>query len=190
MTNKIINICLYCSNEFQTLKTEIKRGKGKFCSRACANKFNPKKSISLKNLLYKNISSLSNESGCWLYTKLIMKGYGHINIGGKKIPAHRISYEIHHGKIPESMYVCHKCDVRACINPDHLFIGNHLDNMLDKVLKGRAAVKLNFEQVVQIKNLINAGVSDLNISKKYCVNRQTINKIRLNKLWKHVTSAL
>ena len=137
MSNNVINLCFYCGIKFPTLKTELKRGKGKFCSRTCVNKGTPRKSLSIKDILYRNISFESNDKGCWLYTKLIMKGYGHLNINGIKIPAHRISYELHNGLIPEGMYICHKCDVRACVNPHHLFIGTHLDNMRDMADKNK-----------------------------------------------------
>lgn len=187
MSNKVINLCLYCGNQFQTLKTENKRGKGKFCSRICVNKGTPRKPLSLKKILYRNILPESNEKGCWLYTKLIMKGCGHINIKGIKVPAHRISYEIHNGEIPKGMYICHKCDVRACVNPEHLFIGTHQDNMNDKVKKNRAGRKLNYQQVINIKKRLLTGDSDLSISKEFNVNRQTINKIKLNQSWSHVT---
>jgi hypothetical protein len=137
MSNKVINVCFYCGNQFPTLKTEIRRGKGKFCSRVCVNKGTPRKSLSLKEILYKNISSQSNDKGCWLYTKLLMKGYGHINIDGIKVPAHRISYELHNSQIPDGLYICHKCDIRACVNPEHLFTGTHLDNMRDMAEKNK-----------------------------------------------------
>jgi len=188
MSNNAINFCVYCRDEFSTLKTEIKRGKGKFCSRACANKGALRKSLSIKEILYKNISPESNSHGCWLYTKLIMKGYGHLNINGIKVPAHRVSYELHNSSIPQGMYICHKCDVRECVNPHHLFVGTHLDNMQDKVHKGRAARKLDYENVIEIKRRIANGESDSIISKDYNVNRQTINKIRLKQLWNHITS--
>lgn len=185
--NKIDKLCEYCSEPFVTLRTEIKRGKGKYCSRTCAIKNFSKKSPDLKKLLYKNITTKMNEDNCWLYSKLIMKGYGHINVKGIKIPAHRLSYEMHNGAIPEGMYICHKCDVRHCVNPHHLFPGTHLDNMQDKAAKGRASKKLTDNCVVTIKQRIANGESELSISKDFNVNRQTINRIKLNQLWSHVT---
>lgn len=63
--------------------------------------------------------------------------YGYLSFNGKTISAHRHSWELVNGKIPKGMIVCHKCDVGLCVNPDHLFLGTHKDNMQDCAKKGR-----------------------------------------------------
>ena len=78
------------------------------------------------------------ESGCWLWVGHISKdGYGRLRVAGKKELAHRASYRAFIGEIPDTLLVCHKCDNPSCVNPNHLFIGTHQDNMNDKVAKGR-----------------------------------------------------
>ncbi len=81
-------------------------------------------------------------SGCWLWTgKLFCNGYGRIkghhkdrtNYSGR---AHIASYQIHKGAVPDGLFVCHTCDVRKCINPDHLWLGTNKDNQLDASAKG------------------------------------------------------
>lgn len=77
-------------------------------------------------------------TGCWLWDGAVStSGYGSMWASGRTRTASRVSYEEFVGPIPNGQQVLHKCDVRSCVNPDHLFIGSHNDNMRDKVLKGR-----------------------------------------------------
>lgn len=77
-------------------------------------------------------------SGCWLWDGGYSgSGYGRFNVRGKMVQAHRFSYERYVGAIPDDLFVCHRCDVRPCVNPDHLFVGTQSDNLRDMVAKGR-----------------------------------------------------
>jgi len=78
-------------------------------------------------------------SGCWLWTGALVSGYGQKTENGKQQYTHRLSWELHRGHIPDGLYVLHRCDVRCCVNPDHLFLGTYSDNTLDAVAKGRWA---------------------------------------------------
>lgn len=77
-------------------------------------------------------------NGCWIWegTKLD-NGYGQISIEGKRFSPHRLAWQFVNGEIPEGMFICHSCDVRSCINPEHLFLGSSDDNINDMISKNR-----------------------------------------------------
>ena len=77
-------------------------------------------------------------SGCWIWTaSCTANGYGQIRFNQKQTYSHRVSWILHNGEIPDGLNVLHKCDVRCCINPDHLFLGTQLENIKDMIAKGR-----------------------------------------------------
>ena len=81
------------------------------------------------------------ESGCWLWTGCVKAhGYGVIFIKNKTQYAHRVSWELHRGPIPDGLFVLHHCDVPSCVNPEHLFTGTQKDNIQDAAKKGRLYV--------------------------------------------------
>ena len=79
-------------------------------------------------------------SDCWLWRGSIIRGYGQFTVkAGKVVKAHRFAFEEAYGPIPDGLIVCHSCDYRICVRPDHLILGTYDDNNLDMYLKGRGA---------------------------------------------------
>lgn len=81
-------------------------------------------------------------TGCWLWTGYLHpKGYGYVEVGGRKHRAHRLFYQELVGPIPAGMILCHKCDTPACVNPAHVFVGTDADNVADMKAKGRLVTR-------------------------------------------------
>ena len=140
------------------------------------------------------LHSRLDESGCIIWTAYRDRfGYGRIGVkDSNSVLAHRVAYEFYVGPIPEGMGVLHRCDVPACINPEHLFIGTPLDNSNDKVSKGRDRKvtgekhwksKLTADQVLEIRG--NKGVQD-QIARQYGVCQSTISSIKSMKIWRGI----
>ena len=100
----------------------------------------PPHGLSMRERFMRHVSPEPN-TGCWLWeVSCRPNGYGQFapDGSGRPVHAHRAAYELLVGTIPEGMQVCHRCDVRSCVNPDHLFLGTQKDNVDDMRAKGRA----------------------------------------------------
>lgn len=134
---------------------------------------------------------------CWEWQACKEKsGYGSLMVDGKKAKAHRISWELAYGPIPDGLYCLHRCDVRSCIRPSHLFLGTHIDNINDMDAKGRrkaafgeqsGMAKLTEAEVKEIKKLYTSGERNLTaLGRRFGVRRITVANICRGKTWKHI----
>jgi hypothetical protein len=132
---------------------------------------------------------------CWGWSGHTREGYGVLTIGpNRQGKAHRFSYELHNGPIPDGMDICHHCDNPPCSRPDHLFLGTQKDNQADMIAKGRGKsvahlgsdhgmAKLNEASAREI--LHSTGVARI-VAKRFNVSESTVYMIRGRHIWKHI----
>lgn len=132
---------------------------------------------------------------CWIWQGGFFKnGYGRFSFNHKTLKAHRFAYEIFKNTSLGQMHVCHTCDNKACVNPDHLFLGTALDNMRDMISKGRkkpakgtahGGVKLSEHQVLFIREN-HIAFTHQQLADNFGVSRSTIGLIIKRKIWTHI----
>lgn len=125
-------------------------------------------------------NSIEKRNGCWIWKKdCYPNGYGYGCFNGKNEYAHRVSYQHFIGPIERGKYICHKCDIKNCINPDHLFLGTPKDNMQDAKSKGRLNNKriCDDEQIKMIKSLKRQGFKTESIAEQFKIDQTTICEI-------------
>jgi hypothetical protein len=152
-----------------------------------------------------NSYMISPITGCWVWTRDVAKvGYGRICVDGVRHYTHRFAWTMAYGPIPEGMCVCHACDNKRCVNPEHLWLGTDAENMADKLKKGRqsrgesrretmrrvarrgethADAKLTGEQVLEIRA---SDATNRDLAKEFGVSTSCIYAIKARINWKHL----
>jgi hypothetical protein len=131
---------------------------------------------------------VNQSTGCWLWQgSRDSWGYGHIKHNGRYFSTHRLSWMVHNGPI-EKMQVLHSCDVRNCINPDHLFLGTQKDNLADMAKKGRGSfgenhwkTSLTEQQVISIRADKRL---QREIAQDFCISPKSVGAIQKGRSWK------
>jgi hypothetical protein len=182
--------CLQCGAAFIPLL----QSKGMFCSRPCSYAFQHANRQPLADRFW---TKVRKTDGCWLWTGCVgSHGYGEIwsaETAGR-LTTHRVSWELHHGPIPEGMSVLHRCDVRACVNPAHLFLGTDTDNMADKTAKRRHrfgerhhGATLTEADVRAIRDRWQrGGVTQRDLADAFGVDPSQVSRILSGDAWSHV----
>lgn len=129
---------------------------------------------------------------CWEWDKYLDKrGYGRFTYHGKTIRSHRMSWIIYRGPIQNELHVLHKCDRPICVNPDHLFLGTHTDNMRDAAKKGLFSIphrnrKLTPEQVIEIRRQFKAGYKTSSIAEIHKIRPTHVSSIVHGWSWRYL----
>lgn len=144
------------------------------------------------------------DTGCWIWSGVVSgNGYGKLRINGRQVSAHRVAYQEFIGPIPRGMCVCHSCDTPLCVNPSHLWLGTHQDNMRDMIRKGRhgskadgyvphrqgpkgeraRTAKLDAAKVLDIRN---SRSSCAELAEKYGITARAIAMVRSFETWGHI----
>lgn len=160
---------------------------------------------------WKYVTKSTDPDGCWHWAGTCdLAGYGRLNVNHRPHMAHRLSWIIHNGSIPDGMNVCHRCDNPPCVNPNHLFLGTQRDNIMDCFRKGRARrakgadtgwythpdsmargeangrSKVTEEVVMAIRTRYAAGVGPRQLAREYGIHRETIRMIVARRTWTHL----
>lgn len=139
-------------------------------------------------------------TACWVWTGARSEwGYGRVSIATSKAAgAHRVSWELCRGPIPDGLHVLHRCDNPPCVNPDHLFLGTPADNAADKMAKGRArpapprlgeanhSARFTETDIIDIRTLRRFGATVRTLAESYGVRRTHIQQILRKDIWPHL----
>lgn len=185
--------CVVCGNPAERTGNKKKSGEYYYTRRCWSCRKLGKGQMTIESRFWERVEKTAS---CWLWTGTKDRyGYGRLGVTASRAQsAHRISWELHHGAIPDAASICHACDNPSCVNPDHLFLGGHADNMRDMAAKDRSLhgtknvmAKLIPEQVVEIF------LSDLTcreLSSNFNVSETTIKNIKRRQTWRRVTAEL
>lgn len=188
--------CAVCGAAFDIAQSRISRAGhgrvGRFCSRECA--WAGAENTPPVERFWRYVTA-SDAAQCWEWQgSLSSHGYGQLGAGKRgasPLGAHRLSWEIHHGPIPDHLFVLHECDNRRCVNPSHLFLGTCRDNAIDASAKGRVrhgeghhAAKLTREIVVLCRlHYADRTASIRELARRYGVGQQAMSDAVHGRTW-------
>jgi hypothetical protein len=187
-------VCVRCGTTYR--KPQWSHGRSwavrQYCTHAC---YRARESAPLADRFWRYVRKTS---GCWEWTASTAAGYGTFGLDRETmVGAHRFSWELHFGPIPPGMYVCHHCDNKVCVRPDHLFLGTALANNRDMDRKGRRVLaplhgeanpnaKLTADDVFEIRRLCGEGIAKRELARRFGVTPTLIRSVVARRHWKSV----
>ena len=156
-----------------------------------------RKWMSLEERFWSKVLITADDDKCWLWTAAFhTRDYGWFRYKGKSTRANRVAWILPNYVIPDGMEICHSCDNTSCVNPKHLFLGTHEENMKDMMSKGRHRAfrgeavgisKLKEPQVIEMRRKYAAGgITQRELGIKFEVSLDTVHAIINRKTWKHI----
>ena len=182
--------CAYCGKQCIERTNVIARS---YCSRECHYAHTRTVEQASKRF-WDRVDRSGGPESCWEWQWAIdsSTGYGQFSFRGRSIGAHRFAWEATHGPIPKGMAICHTCDNRSCVNPDHLFLGTQADNMRDRNAKGRQLqgtrhhqAKLTEDDVREIRAL-RRSLTLKEIARRFNITESSVSNIVRHQTWRHV----
>jgi len=193
----------FCKNCGETNQLNFYKYQKSSCKK-CSNekskiRYHDNKSLKVKKPILEKFNKKYDidNTGCWIWNGTKDKdGYGRSFFNYTPYLANRLSYELFKGTIPKGLFVCHECDNPSCVNPEHLFLGTHQDNMDDMVAKGRSPKQrgeaasthvLTEKQAQYILDFHHYHGSLTMLAKKFGVDISTVFYVKSGKSWSHLT---
>jgi hypothetical protein len=182
--------CLHCGRLFHVPPNRANDGRGRYCGKPCADAAK----VVVTDPVAHFWEHVVKREGCWGWTwHTDAPGYGVIHFQKRLILAHRLSWELHCGPIPDGLCVLHECDNPPCSNPAHLFLGTKPDNNRDRAAKGRSALgsrsgaaKLTETLVTDLRRRRAAGATIISLATELGMDRATVSDAISGKSWSHV----
>lgn len=137
-------------------------------------------------------SKVEETDGCWLWrgarqSRGGVQRYGTVSVGGATVLAHRLAWRFEHGPVPEGAHLLHSCNEPACVRVEHLRIGTHADNMLDKVRANRQRAKLTPDRARLIRELYATGLwTHRELGQEFGVSHRAVGHVLRGQSWGHI----